>query len=229
MQPDPSAPKTINSFVRRKGRLTTAQQRALETLWPKYGIDDGNALLEPSRVFQRHAPLVIDIGVGNGDSTLYNAMEHPENNYLAIEVYRPGIGHLLNEIEKQRSTNICIINEDVMTVLEVYLPQQAISNCFLFFPDPWPKKRHHKRRLINPPLVALMQQKLAKHGRWHIATDSESYAEHIELLFNEITDFKNLASPALHAPRPDWRCLTRYEQRGINLSHRVYDYCFALR
>ncbi len=228
MNQETSSHNGIKSFVRRAGRLTQAQARALELFWPTYGLDKDELPLNIDHLFQRHAPLVLDIGVGTGASTIHHAIHHPENNYLAIEVHKPGIGHLLNEIEKYALSNIRIINDDVITVLREYLANHSISQCFIFFPDPWPKKRHHKRRLINSTLITLLKEKMTAQARLHIATDSAGYAEHINELFLDSKDFYHLAGPAVYAPRPDWRIKTRYEDRGLNLQHTIYDYCLGL-
>ncbi len=221
--------RTIKSFVRRDGRLTRAQARALDHYWDKYGIEFNDTKLEPTTVFQRRAPLVIDIGVGTGDSTIHHARQHPENDYLAIEVHRPGIGHLLNEIERFRMNNIKVINHDVIPVLLDLLPDHSVSQIFIFFPDPWPKKRHHKRRLVSRSLIDLIKNKLAWHGRLHIATDWQDYAEHISELCESDEDLVNLAGCNAYAPRPTWRIKTRYEARGERLQHEVRDFCYALR
>ena len=220
--------RTIKSFVRREGRLTQAQARALDQNWANYGIDFDGTQMQLTKVFQRCAPLVVDIGVGTGDSTIHHASQHPENDYLAIEVHRPGVGHLLNEIEKKRIRNIRVINHDVIPVLEQVLPDHSVSHFFIFFPDPWPKKRHHKRRLVSSSLIDLIKIKLAWHGRLHIATDWQNYAEHISELCDADKDLVNLAGPGQYAPRPRWRSKTRYEMRGERLQHEVRDFCYAL-
>ncbi len=220
--------RSIRSFVRREGRLTRAQSRALEQYWPDFGIEYNEHPLQLEHVYGRRAPLVVDIGVGTGDSTLQHARAHPENNYLAIEVHRPGIGHLLNEIGKQQAQNIRIINHDVVPVLQHQLTGNSVDQFFIFFPDPWPKKRHLKRRLINPELLALLQRCLAKQGRLHIATDWQDYAQHINELFRQQPAFRNLGGKDGLSPRPAWRTHTRYESRGTRLQHEVYDFCYCL-
>ncbi len=220
--------RSIRSFVRREGRLTRAQSRALEQYWPDFGIEYSEQPLQLELVYGRRAPLVVDIGVGTGDSTLQHALAHPDNNYLAIEVHRPGIGHLLNEIGRTNVQNIRIINHDVVPVLQHQLPKSSVSQFFIFFPDPWPKKRHHKRRLINTELLTLLQGCLTKHGRLHIATDWQGYAQHIDEIFRQQTAFKNLGGNDRLSPRPAWRTYTRYEARGTRLDHEVYDFCYCL-
>ncbi len=221
--------RAIRSFVRREGRLTDAQQCALNEYWSNYGVDFQENAFDQNSLFKRRAPLIIDIGAGTGDSTLYQAIQFPKNNYLAIEVHRPGVGHLLNEIHKAQLTNIKVINHDVIPVLEKQITNRSISQFFIFFPDPWPKKRHHKRRLINAYLINLLKQKLTRHGRIHIATDWADYADHISEVFKQDNDLVNLAGQNNFSPRPNWRIETRYEKRGQRLSHEIYDFCFTLR
>lgn len=220
--------RTIRSFVKRDSRLTKSQQLALDNYWSKYGIDFSSDLLDFKKLFNRHAPVIMDIGVGTGDTTFFHAQKHPENNYLAIEVHKPGIGRLLNSIESKNLNNIKIINHDVVDVLTEQIPDHSLSQIFIFFPDPWPKKRHHKRRLINNKLLELIKKKITGNGRLHIATDWENYAEHIQQLCDEDPELLSLTGNKQSAPRPDWRTKTRYESRGIRLDHNVWDFCYAL-
>jgi tRNA (guanine-N7-)-methyltransferase len=220
---------SIRSYVKRDGRLTKSQRHALDHYWDKHGIEFKNDPIDFDELFNRRAPVIMDIGVGTGDTTLSHAQSHPQNNYLAIEVHRPGIGQLLNQIEKNKLTNIKIVNHDVIDVLKNQIPEHSISQIFIFFPDPWPKKRHHKRRLINTPLLALIKKKMTLNGRLHIATDWENYADHIQQLLNKDPELINLAGNNNTAPRPYWRINTRYESRGIRLEHDVWDFCYGLR
>ena len=222
-------PRSIRSYVKREGRLTKSQSHALEHYWQKYGIDYQQNTLDFDVLFKRHAPVIMDIGVGTGDSTIQHALLHPENNYIAIEVHRPGVGQLLNRIEKSGLTNIRIINRDVIDVLQYQIPDQSLSQVFIFFPDPWPKKRHHKRRLINTALITTLKKRLVQYGRLHIATDWEDYAEHIHLLCDNETGLINLGTKQGLCPRPVWRPNTRYENRGVKLEHRVFDFCLGLQ
>lgn len=214
--------------MRREGRLTKAQRQALDLYWHKHGIEFSPVLLDLNRVFNRRAPLIMDIGVGIGETTFNHAKLHPENNYLAVEVHRPGIGHLLSQIELNQISNVKIINFDVLNVLQDQIPDHSISQIFIFFPDPWPKKKHHKRRLINEPFIDLIKQKLGWHGRLHIATDWSAYAEHINKVCDKESGLINLAGNNLFSPRPNWRINTRYESRGLRLNHKVWDFCFGL-
>jgi tRNA (guanine-N7-)-methyltransferase len=228
LKEDTTQHRTIRSFVKRDSRLTKSQQLALENHWQHYGIEFSPQFLDFETLFKRHAPIVMDIGVGTGDTTFFHAQSHPENNYLAIEVHKPGIGRLLNKIESNNLTNIKIINHDVVDVLEQQIPDRCLSQIFIFFPDPWPKKRHHKRRLINNKLLELLKMKMTGNGRIHIATDWKDYAQHIQALCDNDSELLNLAGNNQSAPRPDWRIKTRYESRGIRLEHDVWDFCYAL-
>lgn len=221
--------RTIRSFVKRDSRLTKSQQHALENYWDKFGIEFTPQVIDLEQQFKRNAPIIMDIGVGTGDTTFFHAQNHPENNYLAIEVHKPGIGRLLNNIETNQLNNIRVISHDVVDVLKEQIPNRSISQIFIFFPDPWPKKKHHKRRLINKNLMSLLKKKMTLNGRLHIATDWEDYAEHIQALLIEDTELINLAGVEQSAPRPQWRIQTRYESRGIRLEHNVWDFCYALK
>ncbi len=220
--------RTVRSFVRREGRLTRAQQQALDHYWVKHGVEYRPQHLDIEQLFQRRAPLIVDVGVGTGETTLHLAASHPENNYLAIEVHRPGIGQLLNQIEHQRLHNIKIINADVMDIFSYQLPRHCCNQILLFFPDPWPKKRHQKRRLLNARLLILLKAVMQQQGRFYIATDWMDYAEQIQFLFNADPDFINLAGANGIACRPEWRVDTRYERRGLRLGHKIWDFCYGL-
>lgn len=219
---------TIRSYVKREGRLTSSQQNALDNYWDKHGIDFNSNNLNLQTLYKRRAPLILDIGVGTGDSTFSHALKHPENNYLAIEVHRPGVGQLLNNIESNNLTNIKISNNDVIDVLQNQIPDRSLSQVFLFFADPWPKTKHQKRRLINEQLIALIKRKITAHGRLHIATDWQDYAKHIQKLCQSDPALINLSGNKLYSsPRPNWRIKTRYEARGLRLNHTVWDFCYG--
>lgn len=214
--------------MRRNGRITKSQQKALDLYWKKYGIDFNDSFIKPESIFTRQAPIVMDIGVGYGENTLNHAKHYLDNDYLAIDVHLPSIGYLIKQIEINNIKNIRIINNDALLVLKHQIPDHIISQCFIFFPDPWPKKRHNKRRLINPSLLNLLKNKLCWHGRLHIATDCIKYAEHINKIINNEPCFINLAGRNNLSPRPTWRVNTRYENRGNKLNHEIYDFCFGL-
>lgn len=217
----------IRSFVLRQGRITPGQRKALEKHWPEFGVDFNQQLLDIDQLFGRQAPKILDIGTGTGDSTIALARAHPENDYLAVEVHTPGIGSLLRKIAEHNLRNIRIFNHDVIEVLRWQIPPRSLDNIYLFFPDPWPKKRHHKRRLINTEFLPLAGRCMQRHARLFIATDWEDYAEHIKEVFKQVPDFVNLAGEDCPAPRPHWRITTRFEQRGKKLDHSVTDFVFS--
>ena len=221
--------KSIKSYVKREGRLTKSQLYGLDNYWIKYGIEYSPKKINFEEIFESYRPLILDIGFGSGESTINHAISHPENNYLAVEVHRPGIGRLLNKIEENTLTNIKIIKHDVIDILNEQIPDYSLTQIFIFFPDPWPKKRHHKRRLINKELIKIIKKKLVMHGRLHIATDWEDYANYIMEIGNADSELINLAGYNNYSPRPVWRTETRFEHRGKKLEHNVWDLCYGLR
>ena len=221
--------KSIKSYVKRERRLTKSQLYGLDNYWIKYGIEFSPKIINFEEIFKSYKPLILYIGFGSGESTINHAISHPENNYLAVEVHRPGIGRLLNKIEENTLTNIKIIKHDVIDILKEQIPDCSLTQIFIFFPDPWPKKRHHKRRLINKELIKLIKKKLVLHGRLHIATDWENYANYIMEIGNADSELINLAGHNNYSPRPEWRTETRFEHRGKKLEHNVWDLCYGLR
>lgn len=215
--------RTIRSFVIRRGRSTVAQQRALDELWPQYGIAFAPEPLAVASTFGRDAPLMLEIGFGAGEALLAFAQAHPEMNCLGIEVHPPGVGHLLLGIEAAALSNVRIVMHDAVEVLERQIPRGSLSLVHIFFPDPWPKKRHHKRRLIQPPLVALLASALKPGGTLRLATDWEHYAHHMREVLDASPHFINRAGAAGFVPRPSERPLTRFERRGQRLGHEVWD------
>ncbi len=218
--------RTIRSFVRREGRLTSGQERALTNLWPQFGIDEGDEQLDLNKMFGRNAPKVFEIGFGNGASLAEMAKAHPENDYLGVEVHRPGVGQLLMHIEEHELTNLRVACTDAVELLKHRISDHSLSRVQLYFPDPWHKKRHHKRRIIQPDFVKLLTQKLNIGGHLHMATDWEHYAEQ---MLNDLSDselFKNSSPDNTFIPRPDYRPMTKFEQRGIRLGHGVWDLLF---
>lgn len=218
------ARRTVRSFVLRQGRVSNAQQRAWETLYPRFGIPYSEQLLNAKAVFGRSAPLILEIGSGMGETSVEIARAHPMNDYIAIEVHLPGVGSLLKSIDEQNLSNLRVIRHDAVDVLEKMIADASLAGLHIFFPDPWPKKRHNKRRLIQPPLVARAAQKLAPGGYIHLATDWVPYAEHMlevltaePLLGNTTPDY---------APRPAYRPETKFETRGLRLGHGVRDLVF---
>ncbi len=216
--------RPIRSFVLRQGRVSRAQQAAHENLLPKYGIPFSPERLDLDATFGRHAPRIMEIGFGMGESTAQIASSNPDKDYLALEVHTPGVGSLLKRIEEMGLQNIRIVQHDAVEVLEKMIPDCSLSGVHIYFPDPWPKKRHHKRRLIQPALVSLICGKLAPGGYIHAATDWEEYAEHILAVMSGEPLLANTAEN--YAERPAWRPLTKFEDRGIRLGHPVRDLIF---
>ncbi len=221
--------RTIRSYVLRQGRMTDAQVKALDELWPDHGIDFEEKSLDLDALFNRTAPRVLDIGSGMGDTLIQLAMRHPENDYLAVEVHRPGVGKLLDNANKHQLTNIRIFNHDIMDVLKHQLPDHSLDEVYIFFPDPWPKKRHHKRRLVNPDFLNLLIPRLKRHARLYLATDWEDLAEHMRDICDANQGLINLAGTGHYTPRAAWRPITKFEQRGLKLGHRVWDLCYGVK
>ncbi len=216
--------RPIRSFVLRQGRVSHAQQRALDELAPRYGIPFQEGPLDLGQAFGRAAPKILEIGCGMGETTARIAAAHPENDYLGIEVHSPGVGSLLKLIEENGLTNLRVIQHDAVEVLKHMIGPETLSGVHIYFPDPWPKQRPHKRRLVQPPLVALLCEKLQPGGYIHAATDWQEYAEHILAVLAAEHRLANTADG--YAPRPDYRPLTKFEQRGLRLGHGIWDILF---
>jgi tRNA (guanine-N7-)-methyltransferase len=214
----------IRSYVLRQGRVSNAQRRAHDTLLPSLGIEYSEAPLDLDTVFGRSAPCILEIGFGMGETTAAIAAEHPENDYLALEVHTPGVGSLLKQLDEQAITNVRIIQHDAVEVLQHMIEPESLGGAHIFFPDPWPKKRQQKRRLIQAPLVSLLASRLKPGGYVHAATDWEEYAQQILDVFSAEPLLTNTAEG--FAPRPDYRPLTKFEQRGLRLGHGVWDIVF---
>jgi len=214
--------RTVRSYVLRQGRVTAAQERALAQLMPVYGIEFNEELLRPAALFGREAPLVLEIGSGMGETTASIAKNRPDTDFIAVEVHSPGVGSLLKLIEKEQLKNVRVLRHDALEVLEKMIPDGALAGIHLFFPDPWPKKRHHKRRLVQPAFAALAARKLAPGGYLHAATDWEDYASRmVEVL---------MAEPGLRRENDAHaRPSTKFEIRGLKLGHKVHDYLFRRR
>jgi tRNA (guanine-N7-)-methyltransferase len=217
--------RRIRSYVLRQGRVSNAQQRSLDTLLPRFGIPYAPELLDLDAAFGRRAPKILEIGFGMGETTAAIAQAHPQNDYLAIEVHSPGVGSLLKQIGERNLTNIRIIQHDAVDVLQHMIADQALDGAHIFFPDPWHKARHKKRRLIQAPLVALLTHKLKPGGYLHVATDWQDYAEQVLSVLSAEPMLQNTVA-AGYAARPDHRPLTKFEQRGIRLGHGVWDMLF---
>ena len=220
----PQQHNVIRSFVLRQGRVSNAQRRAYEDLLPKYGLPYTKDLLNFEMVYGRKAPRYLEIGSGMGETTVSIARSHPQNDYLAIEVYTPGIGSLLKQIEEFKLTNLRIVQHDAVEVVNNMFPQEYLDGIHIFFPDPWPKLRHHKRRLIQPEFISLLCKNLKLGGYIHVATDWSNYADQIlEVMSNELS-LTNTARDFVQ--RPEYRPLTKFEQRGLRLGHKVWDLVF---
>lgn len=216
--------RPIRSFVLRQGRVSNAQQRAHETLLPRFGIPFAPQFIDLDAIFGRRAPKVLEIGFGMGETTAEIAALHPENDYLGIEVHTPGVGSLLKAIGEQGLSNVRLVQHDAVEVLCDMIPLDTFDAVHVFFPDPWPKKRHHKRRLLQPPLVALLAARMKSGAYLHVATDWQEYAEYILAVLQNDSQFLNTAQD--YAPRPDYRPQTKFESRGLKLGHGVWDLIF---
>jgi len=225
--------RSIRSFVIRAGRTTGAQQRALDTLLPQFGVPYAESPVDLEQVFGRSAavaPKILEIGFGMGETSARIAAENPQNDYLGIEVHTPGVGALLIKIEELGLSNQRICQHDAHEVLEHMIAPGSLGGVHIFFPDPWHKKRHHKRRLVQPPLVALVASRLAPGGYLHCATDWEEYAfQMLDVLSAEPLLQNTAGTPEGFAPRPEYRPLTKFENRGIRLGHGVWDLVFRRR
>jgi tRNA (guanine-N7-)-methyltransferase len=219
--------RPIRSYVLRQGRMTEAQQRAFENLWPQYGLELPEGLLDLASLFGNANPVFLEIGFGNGEALAQTAARHPQYNYLGIEVHGPGVGHLLLKLAEQQSGNVRILQCDAMELLRHHLPEASLSGLMLFFPDPWHKKRHHKRRIVQPEFVRLIHRAMIPGGVLHMATDWEDYAQHMLAVLSTSPGFRNLAGADSFSPRPEERPLTKFEQRGQRLGHGVWDLLYT--
>ncbi|HSG66510.1 MAG TPA: tRNA (guanosine(46)-N7)-methyltransferase TrmB, partial [Gammaproteobacteria bacterium] len=218
--------RRIRSFVRRPGRTTAAQRRAIERLWPRYGLPDDDRLLELPAVFGRNAPIVLEIGFGDGEALFSSAVRRPDIDHLGIEIHEPGIGHLLLLLERADLSNVRLIARDAVDVLEHQLGPSCVDAVRIFFPDPWPKKRHHKRRLIQPAFIAQLAQVLRPGGFLHVATDWEHYAEQIREVMAGAAELRELAADQACAEPLAERPPTKFERRGRGLGHDVWDFVY---
>ena len=219
--------RPIRSFVLRQGRFSPAQQRAYESLLPRFGIAFAAAPLDLTRVFGRTSPKILEIGFGMGETTAAIAKARTSDDFLAIEVHSPGVGSLLKLIEQERLANVRIIQHDAVEVVAVMIPDASLAGIHVFFPDPWPKKRHHKRRLLKPEFVHDLALRLAPGGYLHVATDWADYADEILATLAAESSLENTTDG--FAPRPEYRPLTKFEARGLELGHRVWDVMFRRR
>jgi len=219
--------RRIRSFVRRQGRLTPAQNFALEKHLPKFGLQASNGVFDFAKEYNREAPTHLEIGFGNGQSVANMAASHPENNYLGVEVHRPGVGNLLQLVHSKELTNVRVMSDDVFEVLQNNIADNSLSAVYIYFPDPWHKRCHVKRRIVNPVFVEMLAAKMEVGGLLHMATDWKDYAKHMMRVMNDASQFKNSAGAYNYSERPEWRTLTKFEQRGHRLGHDVWDLMFT--
>ncbi len=219
--------RPIRSYVLRQGRVSPAQQRAFETLWPRWGLSYAPGPLSPAEwtsLFGREAPLVLEIGFGMGEGTVAVARGLPHINFVAVDVHMPGIGSLLKQIGEAGLENVRVMRHDAVDVVEHMIAPGTLDGVHIFFPDPWPKARHHKRRLIQPAFAELLASRLKSGGTLHLATDWEDYAIQMLSVLRAVPALRNTVAD--YAPRPDYRPLTKFEQRGLRLGHGVWDLVF---
>jgi tRNA (guanine-N7-)-methyltransferase len=215
--------RAVRSFVLRQGRFTPAQQRAFDVLWPRFGLDYLGAPRDLDAAFGRNAPRVLEIGFGNGEALRHAAASDKDRDYIGVEVHAPGVGRLLNGLGEDGSDHVRLYHHDAMEVLQHEIADGALDEVRIYFPDPWHKKRHRKRRLIQPEFAALLVRKLRPDGLLHLATDWERYAEQMWEVLDATPGLRNQAGPRGHVPRPAWRLETHFERRGLKLGHGVRD------
>jgi tRNA (guanine-N7-)-methyltransferase len=215
--------RPVRSYVLRQGRLTDAQARALKALWPVYGIDEADTPLDCRQLFGREAPLVVEVGFGDGAATWRMAQAEPDKNFIGIEVHQPGVGRLLQALDARQLDNVRIARADAVDFIRDRLAPDSISELRIYFPDPWPKKRHHKRRIVQAAFLDLLAARLAPGAILHLATDWEPYAEHMLEVLKAHPDFVNQSPDGGYSERPRWRPVTKFERRGDRLGHTSHD------
>ena len=216
--------RTVRSFVKRAGRMTAAQERALRELWPEFGIAFSEELLDLDLLFGRRAPRVLEIGFGNGETLVEQASANPDVDYIGIEVHEPGVGHCMLHAKDAAISNLRLIRHDAIEVMTHQIPDTSLHRVNLYFPDPWPKKRHHKRRILQPAFLVLAAQKIEAAGTFHISTDWENYAEQIDALIEPHEHFR-LSEKHVHCgDDPLDRPTTKFERRGRKLGHKIWDW-----
>lgn len=218
--------RKIQSFVKRSGRLTPSQQRGLKELWSYYAIEPSAGLIDFSAVFGNDNPVVLEIGFGNGDTLVEMAGQNPQFNYVGIEVYEAGIGRLISSVHSKNLTNLKVLRGDAVEFLENNIADNSLNKVQLFFPDPWHKKKHHKRRIVQHNFLNLLSFKLKNKSQFHLATDWQNYAEQMMKTLEENKNFKNTQPVHTYIPRPDFRPLSKFEKRGHRLGHGVWDLIF---
>ncbi|MDX1381767.1 MAG: tRNA (guanosine(46)-N7)-methyltransferase TrmB, partial [Xanthomonadales bacterium] len=210
----PAARRPVRSYVLRGGRLTDGQKRALEDLWPRWGVADGDGPLDFAELFGNPGPVILEIGFGNGSATWRMAEAEPHHNFLGVEVHRPGVGRLLLQLAERGLGNVRVACADAVELLRRRVPPASLAGVRIYFPDPWPKKRHHKRRIVQPAFVDLLAARMAPGAVLHLATDWAGYAEHIREVMEAAPDFEPQFAGSGAGCRPDWRPETKYERRG---------------
>jgi tRNA (guanine-N7-)-methyltransferase len=215
----------IRSYVLRQGRFSRGQQRAYSELLPRFGVSYRPEPLDLAKLFGNASPVVVEVGFGMGETTARIAAENPGTNYLGIEVHAPGVGSLLKQVEEKALVNVRVVSHDAVEVLRDMVPPDSLAAIHVYFPDPWPKKRHHKRRLLQAEFAALAASRLAPGGHLHVATDWQEYAEHVLQVLSAVPQLRNTAEG--FAPRPATRPETKFERRGLKLGHGVWDLLFT--
>lgn len=218
--------RTIRSFVLRGGRMTPSQKRAYEKLWPRFGLELDQDIQDWGELFQRQAPVVFEIGFGMGDSLVEMARSAPDRDFIGVEVHRPGVGRLLRLAEESGLSNLRVYADDAVEVLKECVADASLDRVQLFFPDPWHKKKHHKRRIVQPDFMQLIRSKVKVGGQFHAATDWENYAEHMMTVLSDAPGWENCAATGEYSPKPDYRPYTKFEARGERLGHGVWDLVF---
>lgn len=218
--------RPVRSFVMRASRVTNGQRNAIDSLWSRYGIDEAHTQLDMTALFGRQAPTVLEIGFGMGTSLVEMAQNDPDTNFIGIEVYPSGIGSVLRQLNEHHVDNVRVLNTDAVEILQQRIPDHSLSGVNLFFPDPWHKTRHHKRRIVQAEFVRLLHQKLVTGGQFHMATDWEDYAHWMMEITSASGLFENSAGNRAFTPRPEFRPVTKFEKRGLKLGHGVWDLIF---
>ncbi len=214
--------RPVRSFVLRQGRLTKGQDDALQNIWPVFGIERGDSQLDIANLFESESPVTLEIGFGDGVSLAAMAENAPDKNFIGIEVHKPGVGRLLHLIDEKKLTNVRVMDDDAVQIIKNRIPEASLDRVQLFFPDPWHKKRHNKRRIVQDDFVSLIASRLKSGGVFHLATDWEPYAEHMAEVMEASDDFKSMADTP-YSPKPEERPTTKFETRGIKLGHGVWD------
>lgn len=219
--------RRIRSFMRRQGRLSHAQENALDQYWEIFGLEPQATLYNFAEIFKNNAEVYLEIGFGMGDSLIKQAINNPQINFVGIEVHKPGVGKVLSEIQVHQLTNIRLICADAVEILKQNIPDHSLAAIQIFFPDPWPKRRHHKRRLIQRPFVELLLKKIISGGYIHLATDWKDYAEYMLRVLSDFADLQNKTNDPQFMPKIQNRPHTKFEQRGTRLGYRIWDFIFV--